>query len=141
MTIACTVKLTARQKTYVVERLAVYDGPAEIAYGLKTKFGVDITPRSVAQYEPGMARGRRISEPLKALFWQIRRSYVLTDDKVYALDMPARLLLQERAAREAWAAGRYDIADEIEEAVSQACKAYAREFRRDPYGRNLVRFQ
>jgi hypothetical protein len=140
MTIERTDRLTSKQKIYIVERLAIYDDLTEIAFGLKTQFRVDMMPRSVAQYLPGMPRGKRLSQALKALFWQIRRSYVLTHDKVYALDMPARLLLQRRAANEAGAARRHEIADEIEDAISEECKAYAREFRRDPYGRGLVKF-
>ena len=53
-----TDTLTCKQKTYIVKRLAVHDSPAVIAHGLKEEFGVDITPRAVAQYQPGMARGR-----------------------------------------------------------------------------------
>jgi hypothetical protein len=140
MTFKCTGRLTAKQKIYIVERLAIYDEPAEIAYGLKAIFGIEITPRSVAEYLPGMARGKRLSEPLKALFWQIRKSYVLTHDKVYTLDIATRLLLLERAANEAGAARRHGIADEIQDAISEDCKAYAREFRRDPYERKVVRF-
>jgi hypothetical protein len=140
MTHERTDRLTEKQKTYIVQRLAMDDEPAEIAFGLKTEFGVDITPRSVAQYLPGMTRGKRLSEPLKALFWETRKSYVLTNHKVYALDMPTRLLLQERVAGEAWAARRYGVAEEIEEAISAECRAYVREFRGDPYGRRLVKF-
>jgi hypothetical protein len=140
MTLERTRTLTAKQKIYVVERLAPYDALVEIAYGLKAQFGVDITPRSVAQHLPGMPGGKRLSAPLKALFWQTRRGYVLTHDKVYALDLPTRLLLQERAANEARAARQHEIADDIDDAISEQCKLYVREFRRDPYGENLVRF-
>jgi hypothetical protein len=56
------------------------------------------------------------------------------------LDIATRLLLQERAANEAGAARRYGIADEIQDAISEQCKAYVRAFRRDPYERKLVRF-
>jgi hypothetical protein len=62
MTLERTRTLTAKQKIYVVERLAPYDALVEIAYGLKAQFGVDITPRwlrSICRECPAGSGSRR----------------------------------------------------------------------------------
>jgi hypothetical protein len=140
MTIERTGRLTDEQKTYIVERLASYDDPAEIAFGLKTQFGVDITPRAVAHYQPGMVRGKKLSEPLQALFWQARKTFVLTHDEIWAMDLLMRTSLRERALLEAWAAHQCGIANDILDAIAQECRAYEREFGHQPRGPNPIKF-
>jgi hypothetical protein len=136
-----THTLSDEQKTYIVERLATYDPPAEIAYGLKTMFGVDMTPRSIAQYQPGMARGKKLSHPLRALFWQTRKNFILTHDDIFAMDLLMRIGLRERVFLEAWADRQWGIANDILDAIAEECNDYARVFGHEPRGPNPVNFQ
>jgi hypothetical protein len=140
MTFKCTRTLTDKQKTYLVTRLAADDAPAEIADGLKEEFGVDITPRSVARYHPGMARGHKLSAPLQALFWEARKSYILTNDEILSMDILMRIGLQERVVLEAWAARQYRIANDILDAIAGECGDYKRAFGHEPSGPSPLKF-
>lgn len=139
MTTARSGGLNDTQMTYVVTRLAADGAPAEIAQGLKTMFGIDITPRAVARYHPATAGRKKLSKPLQALFWEIRKNHFLTNDDILGMDLKMRLALRQRVFFEAWAAGQLGIANEILDAISAECNAYEREFGHEPSGPSPLR--
>jgi hypothetical protein len=134
-----TDTLSDKQKAYLVMRLAADDPPAEIAQGFRRMFGIDITPRAVAHYLPGMTCGETLSPALQALYWETRLGFVLT--KVRAMDMQTRVDLQERVLFEAMVAGQYQVSDTILDAMAEEREAFEEEFgQHAPCGRYPLEF-
>jgi hypothetical protein len=52
-------KLTDAQQTAVVQRLAMYDSPQQVADWVKEEFGIDMTRQAVQYYDPTAVRSRR----------------------------------------------------------------------------------
>ena len=68
--------LTPELRTYVVQALACFDTPSEVAKALKAEFGVTITPQSIECYDPTKRAGRNTAKKWRALFDQTRKDFL-----------------------------------------------------------------
>lgn len=95
-------KLTDELRAYVVQRLAAFDRPGEIARALRRECGITIHPKNISAYNPTVFAGRRLAPRWKALF-ESTRARVLADDaslgdtmtRVHRLDGLARRAIQD----------------------------------------------
>jgi hypothetical protein len=110
-------KLTDEQKIYVVERLAAYDGLTAIARGLKEKFGITISPTGVSHYNP--ERSLDLAQRWKDLFAETRKAYIDSTADIGFTNKPARLRRREAMMHKAWAAGQYELANEILDSIAK----------------------
>lgn len=70
--------LTDEAKTFVVQQLAMFETPSDVAKAVKEEFGLEITRQSVEAYDPGKRAGAALSEEFRELF-RITRETFLTD--------------------------------------------------------------
>ena len=68
--------LTPELRTYVVQALACFDTPSEVAKALKAEFGVVIAPQSIEFYDPTKRAGRNAAKKWRALFDQTRKDFL-----------------------------------------------------------------
>jgi hypothetical protein len=90
--------LTDEAKRFVVQQLAMFETPTDVAKAVKEEFGLEITRQSVEAYDPGKRAGASLSEEFRVLF-EATRSTFLTDTaaigvshKVVRLRTLARLI-------------------------------------------------
>lgn len=67
--------LTTEQKMLVIQRLACWRTPTEVATELKATFGIDVPLTTIVYYDPDTA-GTDLSKEFRELFKQLRSAYV-----------------------------------------------------------------
>ena len=70
--------LTDEAKTFVVQQLAMFETPSDVAKAVKEEFGIEITRQSVEAYDPGKRAGSALSQHYRELFEATRTTF-LTD--------------------------------------------------------------
>ena len=90
--------LSDEAKHFVVQRLAMFDTPSDVAKAVKEEFDLEITRQSIEAYDPGKRAGAALSQELRDLFEATRTTF-LTDTaaigvshKVVRLRTLARLI-------------------------------------------------
>lgn len=68
-------KLNDAQKSFIVQALACWDSPQEVADAIKVEFGLDVHRSQVAQYDPTKAAGRAMSKQWIQLFNDTRQRF------------------------------------------------------------------
>lgn len=90
--------LTDEAKLFVVQQLAMFETPSEVAKAVKEEFGLEITRQAVEAYDPHKRAGSALSQEFRELFEKTRETF-LTDTaaigvshKVVRLRTLARLI-------------------------------------------------
>lgn len=69
-------KLNPDQKAFIVNRLAIFETPSQVAYSLERRYGVSLTRQAIENYDPSKVKGRRLSKKWREMFEQARAKYV-----------------------------------------------------------------
>jgi len=72
--------LRGTERTWIVEQLACYETPADVAEEASEKFGKDITRQQVEHYDPN--RTDRVAEKWEKLFQETRDEYLTNERRV-----------------------------------------------------------
>ena len=62
-------------KIFIVQSLACFDTPQQVADAVKQEFGIEIERQQVASYDPTKSTGRNLSKKLKDLFDRTRKDF------------------------------------------------------------------
>jgi hypothetical protein len=62
-------------KMFIVQSLACFDTPQQVAEAVKQEYGIEITRQQVALYDPTKVAGRNLSKKLRELFESTRKSF------------------------------------------------------------------
>lgn len=92
-------KLTNDQKLYVVQELARFRTPSEIAAAVREDFGVEISRQAIFGYNP--ERNSELSEKWRVIFAQERRRFLEDLDSIAIAHRPFRLQELEAIYRQA----------------------------------------
>lgn len=63
-------------KLFVVQALACYDTPTQVAQAVKAEFGIAVTRQQIGRYDPSKAGNRDVSARLKAVFASTREKFI-----------------------------------------------------------------
>lgn len=66
--------LTERQKRFIVQELATYKGPTEVAERVQEEFGVEVYKQQVQYYDPTVGR-QKPAEKWRAIFESTREAF------------------------------------------------------------------
>lgn len=69
-------KLTDPVKMAIVQALACFDTPSEVAAAVKEEFGISITRQQVAAYDPTKATCKGLAKKLRAVFEETRKAFL-----------------------------------------------------------------
>lgn len=83
-------------KAFVVQALACFDSPSQVAQAVKEQFGVTIDRRQVESYDPTKAAGKGVAKKLKALFEETRSAFLKDAAKVPIAQQVYRLRVLQR---------------------------------------------
>lgn len=67
--------LTEDAKRHIVQALACFDTPTEVAESVKEEFGIDVPRNQVAQYDPTKVSGRSLSKKWRVMFEDTRKRF------------------------------------------------------------------
>lgn len=110
-------KLTEPQKTLIVQRLAMYDTPTQVAEAVKEEFGIDIHRAHVAAYD-----AERTPAPARkwvALFEATRKNFLDTAGAIPIANRSYRLRSLNRMAIAAEKQRNFVLAKDLHEQAAK----------------------
>lgn len=89
--------LTEAQKGFIVQALACYDTPTQVAEAVKEEFGIEIGRQQVGAYDPTKVSGKDLARKWRDLFHETRKRFreeiaeIPIADQAYRLRQIGRL--------------------------------------------------
>lgn len=115
-------KLTDSIRQYIVQRLACYDTPSQIADGVREEFGLEITRQQVHEYDPGHKEPAKKWRDLHA---KTRALFLETAADIPIANRSVRLRRLERMSIAAEGRRNYQLAAQLlEQAAKEVGEAY-----------------
>jgi len=111
--------LTEDIKTAVVQGLACYDTPSQVAEMVKNEFGVTVTRQQVEIYDPNKKSSKGMAKKWKELFAATREAFLKDTAKIGIANRAVRLRLLERMINKAIDRGNMALAAQL---IEQAAK-------------------
>lgn len=131
-------RLTAEQKTFIVQRLACFDTPSTVAEAVKEEFGVDLTRQHVEQYDPTKRAGQALSVKYREIFEQTREKFKSDTSEIPVAHKSVRLLRLQRMADRCERMKNFALAAQLLEQVAKEMGDHYTNLRRvapvDPTG-------
>src|SRR5690606_19743055 len=94
-------KLSDEVKRFIVQALACYDTPQQVADAVKDEFGLEVPRSQVALYDPTKHAGRNLSEKYRVLFNDTRKTFRQEVAEIPIAEQAYRLRQLQRMAQEA----------------------------------------
>lgn len=93
--------LNNKVKAFIVQGLATYMMPSEVAEAVKKEFDLEITRQQVSSYDPTKASGMNLAKKWKDLFKQFRDDFNNDIQAIPIANKAYRLNMLDRMARDA----------------------------------------
>ena len=114
--------LTERQKRFIVERLACYDTPSEVASAFEEAFGEAIPRQQVNNYDASKAYSRKdMAKGLVAFFDACRAEFKSDTEGISIAQKAVRLRRLDRMSRQAEQMRNLDLAARLMEQAAKEC--------------------
>ncbi|MGE8565228.1 MAG: DUF2280 domain-containing protein [Achromobacter sp.] len=94
-------KLTDAQKHFIVQALACWDTPSQVAEALREEFGLDVPRGQVAQYDPTKVAGKNTAQKWRELFFATRENLKRSVGDIPIAQRAYRLRTMQRIATKA----------------------------------------
>jgi len=118
-------KLTPEQKIFIIQRLACYDTPDQVAKAVKEEYGLTITRMHAEIYDPNKAAGHNLSPKLRKVFEDTRQTFLTNLQDIPIANKAYRLRLLDRLARTADGKGNAVLTASLaEQAAKEMGEAY-----------------
>lgn len=112
-------KLTDPVKMAIVQALACFDTPSEVAAAVKEEFGISITRQQVAAYDPTKATCKGLAKKLRAVFEETRKAFLNDVATIPIAQQAFRLRALQREFERAKSRGNSALAAQL---LEQAAK-------------------
>ncbi|MEJ2802001.1 DUF2280 domain-containing protein [Comamonadaceae bacterium PP-2] len=106
-------------KVFVVQSLACFDTPSQIAAAVKAEFGIEVSRQQVSRYDPTRARNKDVSPRLRTIFETARAKFVEDLTSIPISHRSYRLRALQRSLERADAQGNIAMASTL---LEQAAK-------------------
>ncbi|MGE6480745.1 DUF2280 domain-containing protein [Psychrobacter namhaensis] len=93
--------LNNKVKAFIVQGLATYMMPSEVAEAVKKEFNLEITRQQVSSYDPTKASGMNLAKKWRDLFKQFRDDFNNDIQAIPIANKAYRLNMLDRMARDA----------------------------------------
>lgn len=118
-------QLSDEAKLFIVQAVACFDTPQQVADAVRDEFGVTIGRDQVQLYDPTKARGRKLSKKLRAIFDATRDRFLREIEQVPIASQTYRLRNLQRLHEKAQARGNMALAAALlEQAAKEIGGAY-----------------
>jgi len=106
-------------KAFIVQALACFDTPSQVAASVKEEFGLDVERSHVQAYDPEKALGRNLSKKWRELFSATRKAFLEDQATIPIASQNFRLRALNRMYQEAARRGNVVLAAQL---IEQAAK-------------------
>lgn len=106
-------KLSDEAKTYIVQALACFDTPSQVADSVNKEFGLSVTRQHVAKYDPTKVAGAKVAPKWRAAFERARQTFIDDTAQIAIAHRSTRLRALQRMATAAEAKGNYPLAAQL----------------------------
>lgn len=93
--------LSEEAKLFVVQSLACFETPSEVAKAVKEAFDVEITRQAVEFYDPNKRAARGLSDEMRAIFAETRKTFLEDTASIGVSHRVVRLQTLQRMAQRA----------------------------------------
>jgi hypothetical protein len=114
-------RLNAPVQLAIVQALACYDTPTEVAAKVKADFGLDVTRQQIATYDHTKAAGRNVSAKLRAVFDASRQAFLTDMQDIPISHLSVRLRMLQRLLEKAEERGNVAMAVQLLEQAAKEC--------------------
>lgn len=94
-------KLTEAVQRFIVQALACYDTPTQVAESVKEEFGLELTRQQVSTYDASKTTGKTMAKKWRDLFGDTRERFRKEVSEIPIADQAYRLRQLQRMAQEA----------------------------------------
>lgn len=101
------VRCNAEQKRFIVESLAAFCSPTEVAHAVKENYGLTMSPQAVQCYDPTRRAGYRLNDDLYEIFKRAREKHLEQIGNIGIAHRRFRLEKLDEAVRELRDKGAY----------------------------------
>jgi hypothetical protein len=113
--------LTDDVKTFIVQALACFDTPSQVAESVKQEFGIEIPRNHIGMYQPDRRAGKNLSKKYREMYAATRKAFLDDSSKIPIANQNFRLRALDRLYQNAAARGNAVLAAQlIEQAAKEA---------------------
>lgn len=114
-------QLTEPMKLFMVQALACYDTPSQVAQAVKEEFGVVVTRQQVARYDASKATAKDLSRKLRDVFAATREKFLADVSEIPIAQQAYRLRVLQRALTKVESQGNVAmVAQVLEQAAKES---------------------
>lgn len=106
-------------KAFIVQALACFDTPQQVAEQVKQEFGLDITRMQASSYDPTKAMGRNLGAKWTAVFEATREKFLADTSSIPIASQTYRLRTLDRMLQRVEKQGNVVVAAQL---IEQAAK-------------------
>jgi hypothetical protein len=119
-------RLDEAVKRFIVQALACYDTPSQVAEAVKEEFGLVLDRAHVAVYDPTKASGKDLSKKWRDLFEETRKRFRKEVAEIPIADQAYRLRQLQRMLQDAMSRKNVVLASQLlEQAAKEAGGAFS----------------
>jgi hypothetical protein len=134
---ATSEELSGPVKAFIVQRLARFDGPAQVVKAVKEEFGLEVSRQRVHFYDPTTKAGRALHPELKELFFEARERAKQDLDSIPSYHKAIRLQRLDAMINTAMERGNLVLASQLlEQAAKESGGAYTNKHQHELTGKD-----
>jgi hypothetical protein len=127
--------LSEAAKRFIVQALACYDTPTQVAEAVKEEFGIDVPRNQVGQYDPTKVAGRTLAKKWRELFDDTRKRFREETEDIPIAQRAYRLRALSRIAAKAESMRNLPLTLQVlEQAAKETGDAYVNRREAQPTG-------
>ena len=111
--------LTDDVKAFIVQALACFDTPSQVADAVREQFGMVVDRRQCEAYDPNKTSGRDMAKKWRVLFEETRKTFLAETARIPIANQAYRLRVLDRMAAKAEKQGNLAMVSQL---VEQAAK-------------------
>ncbi|CBJ38321.1 conserved protein of unknown function [Ralstonia solanacearum CMR15] len=127
--------LTDDVKAFIVQALACFDTPSQVAEAVKEQFGLVVTRQQCELYDPGKKIGAALGKKWRALFEETRKQFLAETGSIPIANQAYRLRVLNRLLVKAEKQGNVSMVSQLlEQAAKEAGGTFTNKHRLEHSG-------
>lgn len=106
-------------KRFIINALAAFDTPSQVAAAVKEEFGVTVSRQAVEGHDPTKHAGRKLANKWRDLFETARRGFIEEATQVPIAHRSTRLRALNRMAQVAEQKGNFPLAAQLHKQAAE----------------------
>jgi hypothetical protein len=111
--------LAENVKLRIVQALACFDTPSQVAKDIKAEFGLVVSPQQCELYDPNKRAGQKLSERYRQIFIETRKTFLEDTSLIGVSHRAVRLRTLQRLIDKAESQGNIGLVSQLLEQVAK----------------------